>query len=156
MSAIRHPNVVLFMGVCLDPPCMVTEVRWKICPNWLNTDYLLACLGLMHYFGVLWGGSLVTLAELPPAASHVHLALQHHAALSANTDRPVCNNEVLLHAALQLYALITFYGCVAVQFCARGSMFDVLAKARSSPLLAQQLDWPKRVSMALDAAKVGL
>lgn len=27
MSAIRHPNVVLFMGVCLDPPCMVTEVR---------------------------------------------------------------------------------------------------------------------------------
>ena len=26
MSAIRHPNVVLFMGVCLDPPCMVTEV----------------------------------------------------------------------------------------------------------------------------------
>ncbi|KAL0047223.1 hypothetical protein WJX82_010034 [Trebouxia sp. C0006] len=63
MSAIRHPNVVLFMGVCLDPPCMVTE------------------------------------------------------------------------------------------FCARGSMFDVLAKARTSALLAQQLDWPKRVSMALDAAK---
>ncbi|DBB01174.1 hypothetical protein WJX77_003342 [Trebouxia sp. C0004] len=63
MSAIRHPNVVLFMGVCLDPPCTVTE------------------------------------------------------------------------------------------FCARGSMFDVLAKARTSPLLAQQLDWPKRVSMALDAAK---
>ncbi|KAL3162493.1 hypothetical protein ABBQ32_010154 [Trebouxia sp. C0010 RCD-2024] len=63
MSAIRHPNVVLFMGVCLDPPCMVTE------------------------------------------------------------------------------------------FCARGSMFDVLAKARSSSLLAQQLDWPKRLSMALDAAK---
>ena len=26
LSAIRHPNVVLFMGVCLDPPCMVTEV----------------------------------------------------------------------------------------------------------------------------------
>lgn len=33
-------------------------------------------------------------------------------------------------------------------------MFDVLAKARNSPLLAQQLDWPKRLSMALDAAKV--
>lgn len=45
---------------------------------------------------------------------------------------------------------------VVVQFCARGSMFDVLAKARSSPLLAQQLDWPKRLSMALDAAKVWL
>ena len=35
-------------------------------------------------------------------------------------------------------------------------MFDVLAKARTSPLLAQQLDWPKRVSMALDAAKVSI
>ena len=43
--------------------------------------------------------------------------------------------------------------CVVMQFCARGSMYDVLAKARTSPLLAQQLDWPKRVSMALDAAK---
>lgn len=29
MSAIRHPNVVLFMGVCLDPPCMVTEVGFR-------------------------------------------------------------------------------------------------------------------------------
>ncbi len=35
-------------------------------------------------------------------------------------------------------------------------MFDVLAKACTSPLLAQQLDWPKRVSMALDAAKVSI
>lgn len=33
MSAIRHPNVVLFMGVCLDPPCMVTEVK-----GWLLLD----------------------------------------------------------------------------------------------------------------------
>ena len=21
---IRHPNVILFMGVCLEPPCVVT------------------------------------------------------------------------------------------------------------------------------------
>ena len=65
MSAIRHPNVVLFMGVCLEPPCMVTE------------------------------------------------------------------------------------------FCARGSLYDVLGKARASQQLAVQLDWPKRLNMALDAAKVG-
>ena len=25
MAAIRHPNVVLFMGVCLEPACLVTE-----------------------------------------------------------------------------------------------------------------------------------
>lgn len=26
MAALRHPNVVMFLGVCLQPPCMVAEV----------------------------------------------------------------------------------------------------------------------------------
>ena len=65
MSSIRHPNVVLFMGLCFEPPCMVSE------------------------------------------------------------------------------------------FCARGSLYDVLKRARAKPALGQQLDWPKRLNMALDAAKVG-
>ena len=65
MSSIRHPNVVLFMGLCLEPPCMVSE------------------------------------------------------------------------------------------FCARGSLYDVLKRARAKPALGQQLDWPKRLNMLLDAAKVG-
>ncbi len=64
MAALRHPNVVLFMGVCLEPPCVVSE------------------------------------------------------------------------------------------WCARGSLFDVLIKARSTPALAPQLDWARRLNMALDAAKV--
>jgi hypothetical protein len=25
LSNLRHPNVVMFMGVCLQPPCVVTE-----------------------------------------------------------------------------------------------------------------------------------
>jgi serine/threonine protein kinase len=25
LASIRHPNIVLFMGVCLEPPCLVTE-----------------------------------------------------------------------------------------------------------------------------------
>ena len=70
MAAIRHPNVVLFMGVCLEPPCMVTE------------------------------------------------------------------------------------------WCSRGSLYDVLQKvrntARNTPGLAAQLDWARRLSIALDAAKVCL
>ena len=64
MAALRHPNVVMFMGLCLEPPCIVTE------------------------------------------------------------------------------------------FCARGSLYDVLKKARGAPAFAQQLDWSRRLSMALDAAKV--
>eukprot|EP00891_Asterochloris_glomerata_P004591 jgi/Astpho2/4591/e_gw1.00067.503.1_t len=25
MASLRHPNVVMFLGLCLDPPCMVAE-----------------------------------------------------------------------------------------------------------------------------------
>ena len=37
--------------------------------------------------------------------------------------------------------------------CVAGSLNDVLKRARSSPLLAAQLDWARRLNMALDAAK---
>ncbi|KAA6428246.1 MAG: PAS domain-containing tyrosine kinase [Trebouxia sp. A1-2] len=63
MAALRHPNVVMFLGVCLEPPCMVAE------------------------------------------------------------------------------------------FCARGSLHDVLTRASRSKTLQQQLDWVRRINMALDAAK---
>ena len=63
MAALRHPNVVGFLGVCLDPPCIVTE------------------------------------------------------------------------------------------YCARGSLTDVLRGAKASPQKAATLDWSKRLNMALDAAK---
>ncbi len=45
--------------------------------------------------------------------------------------------------------------CVVSEFCARGSLSDVIKKAATSKIFAQLLDWPKRLSMALDAAKVG-
>ena len=66
MAALRHPNIVLFMGVCLDPPCVVSE------------------------------------------------------------------------------------------WCARGSLYDVLSKARKSAKLAPQLDWTRRLNMALDARPLDL
>lgn len=63
MATLRHPNVVMYLGICLEPPCVVTE------------------------------------------------------------------------------------------YCARGSLSDVLKRGRLSRRGAQQLDWPKLLSMALDAAK---
>ena len=63
MAAMRHPNVVMYLGVCLDPPLVLTE------------------------------------------------------------------------------------------YCARGSLNDVLKRGLHSPAFAAQLDWPKRLNMALDAAK---
>lgn len=46
--------------------------------------------------------------------------------------------------------------CVVTEFCARGSLTDVLRKAASDTVFAQQLVWRKRITMALDAAKVKL
>ena len=45
---------------------------------------------------------------------------------------------------------------VVTEFCARGSLTDVLRKAASDAVFAQQLNWRKRITMALDAAKVKL
>ena len=63
MAAMRHPNVVMYLGVCLQPPAVVTE------------------------------------------------------------------------------------------YCARGSLNDVLKKCLAKPELTVQLDWVRRLGMALDAAK---
>ena len=63
MAAMRHPNVVMYLGVCLQPPAVVTE------------------------------------------------------------------------------------------YCARGSLNDVLKKCLAKPELSVQLDWVRRLGMALDAAK---
>jgi hypothetical protein len=40
------------------------------------------------------------------------------------------------------------------EFCARGSLYDLLKAARCTPALQKALDWPRRIMMAMDAAKV--
>lgn len=36
---------------------------------------------------------------------------------------------------------------VVTEYCARGSLNDVLKRGRGSPSLAAQLDWPRRLNM---------
>ena len=45
MASLRHPNIVLFLGVSLEPPCMLTEfcargslldVLHRACTNKVN------------------------------------------------------------------------------------------------------------------------
>ncbi|GBF95597.1 hypothetical protein Rsub_08578 [Raphidocelis subcapitata] len=43
--------------------------------------------------------------------------------------------------------------CVVTEFCALGSLYDVLRKARREPAFAARLTWPRRLLMALDAGK---
>lgn len=41
----------------------------------------------------------------------------------------------------------------AAEYCARGSLYDVLKAAPGNPALSKALDWGRRLQMALDAAK---
>ena len=77
-------------------------------------------------------------------------------------SNPVMENlqkESGLMAALRHPNIVGFLGvctsppCVITEYCARGSLTDVLRGARQSPAKAAQLDWARRLNMSLDAAK---
>lgn len=67
--------------------------------------------------------------------------------------------EVSIMAAIRHPNVVMFMGlclrpvCIVTEFCARGSLSDVISKAASNHAFGQQLDWPRRLGMALDAAK---
>ncbi len=56
-------------------------------------------------------------------------------------------------AALRHPNIVGFLGvcptppCVVSEYCARGSLHDVLRGARNSPAKAAMLDWPRRLNM---------
>ncbi|KAA6419342.1 MAG: kinase [Trebouxia sp. A1-2] len=73
---------------------------------------------------------------------------------------PCCQAlQVSIMAAIRHPNVVMFMGlclnpvCVVTEFCVRGALSDVIEKAASDAAFAQQLPWPKRLSMALDAAK---
>lgn len=41
------------------------------------------------------------------------------------------------------------------EYCSRGSLYEILKAAKASPDLGRELDWERRLGMALDAAQVG-
>ncbi|GAB4823442.1 hypothetical protein N2152v2_010488 [Parachlorella kessleri] len=84
------------------------------------------------------------------------------AELAMSLSNPVLLNlqkEASLMAALRHPNIVGFLGvcptppCVVSDFCSRGSLNDVLRAAKQNPAKAAQLDWVRRLNMALDAAK---
>lgn len=67
--------------------------------------------------------------------------------------------EVGLMVGMRHPNVILFMGlcpeppCVVTEYCSRGSLYDVLQAAKTDPSLARQLDWSRRLGLALDAAK---
>ncbi|PRW33300.1 Serine threonine- kinase CTR1 [Chlorella sorokiniana] len=55
-------------------------------------------------------------------------------------------------AIVQFLGVCSLPACIITEFCRRGSLYDVLTKARKRPEAATQLTWELRLRMALDAA----
>ncbi|KAI3427397.1 hypothetical protein D9Q98_010312 [Chlorella vulgaris] len=68
------------------------------------------------------------------------------------------DEEAGMLAALRHPNIVNFLGvchqppCILTEYCSRGSLAEVLFKARQRPRVAAALTWPRRLAMALDAA----
>ncbi|KAL4458802.1 hypothetical protein ABPG75_013667 [Micractinium tetrahymenae] len=68
-------------------------------------------------------------------------------------------NEIYVNAAVSHRNCVRLYGvcpepaALITEYCEQGSIADVLKKAKAQPDVAKQLSWPRRLSMAIDAAK---
>ncbi|PRW60009.1 GTP-binding nuclear Ran [Chlorella sorokiniana] len=67
--------------------------------------------------------------------------------------------EAGLMASLRHPNIVSFIGlcrrppALITEYCALGGLNDLLARARRDPAIGAQLTWPRRLNMALDAAK---
>jgi hypothetical protein len=62
-------------------------------------------------------------------------------------------------ASLRHPNVVDFFGicvappCAVTEFCARGSLYDLLQEARSSPALQAELTWARRLRMVRQPVK---
>lgn len=146
MASLRHPSIVMYLGVCLVSSCRspcrlrtaaTCAVLYALRPTvWCKAGCILCFANAPSNFLAPLPASVAKRLNTPPALpppAHPVTRPHHPAptALSPPQDPPA----------------------VVTEYCARGSLNDVLKRARASTSLAAQLDWPRRLNMALDAAK---
>ena len=104
-----------------------------------------------------WCGTEVAVKVFKPEGGSAAATLAFSAALLASISA-----EAGLLAALRHPHIVAFYGvaggsareppCVVTEFCARGSLSDVLRAATVDHAKASELTWRRRLRLALDAA----
>ncbi|KAL6785226.1 hypothetical protein ACKKBG_A02970 [Auxenochlorella protothecoides x Auxenochlorella symbiontica] len=107
-----------------------------------------------------WHETLVAVKVL--MATGVDIDDVDEAARALTMSNPIMaslHKEAHMMASMRHPNVVGFLGlctnppCVASEYCARGSLTDVLRGAARSPARAAQLDWSRRLNMALDACK---
>jgi hypothetical protein len=111
-------------------------------------------------FGKVWLGRWQeTDVAVKQLASLGALGLPPAGAGSEAEAMKTLEREVSLMVSMRHPNVILFMGvcpdppAVVTEYCSRGSLYDLLRAARGAPALARQLDWPRRLGVALDAAK---
>ncbi|BDA45524.1 probable serine/threonine-protein kinase CTR1 at C-terminar half [Coccomyxa sp. Obi] len=121
--------------------------------RWQETDVAIKVLNSLSSIGV------AAADPSDPGFSQQQQVARQSAIADDSSRLQTLEREVNIMAALRHPNVVLFMGvcleppCVVSEWCARGSLFDVLMKARSTPALGPQLDWARRLNMALDAAK---
>eukprot|EP00887_Chlorella_sp_A99_P008111 scaffold12.g8111.t1 len=107
-----------------------------------------------------WNETLVAVKILLAASVDLGNAGDAERALSlSNPIMLSLEKEASMMATLRHPNTVQFLGVclhppsVATEYCARGSLTDVLRGAKNKAAMAAMLDWPRRLNMALDAAK---
>lgn len=81
---------------------------------------------------------------------------------SAGSPDPILNalqKEAGIMASVRHPNVISYLGvcaepaCIVTEYCSKGSLTDVLRRGRASVAHRTALDWPRRLNMAMDAAK---
>jgi serine/threonine protein kinase len=107
--------------------------------RWHETDVAIKLLSSLSALGLPSAGEVST-NEVREAIK----TLEREVALMVNMRHP---NVILF------MGLCPEPPCVVTEYCSRGSLYDLLRSARDDPVLAQQLNWPRRLGLAMDSAK---
>ncbi|KAI8465776.1 MAG: kinase-like domain-containing protein [Monoraphidium minutum] len=105
-----------------------------------------------------WNGTEVAIKELKPpnlnSGSQEASETSWNRRMMAELAKEVKILSGLRHPHVVLFMGVTLSPpCIVTEYCARGSVYNVLFRARRDPALAAQITWMRRVEMALGAAK---
>lgn len=133
--------------------------------KWQETDVAIKVLSSLAVLGFAPSEKNVTSKETKAAAADgegdVSTSNNDTEEDASNVSEAIrtLQREVGLMVAMRHPNVILFMGlcpdppCVVTEYCSRGSLYDVLRRAREDSKIGEELKWPRRLGMALDAAK---